>query len=289
MHEVDVAVKRRALLGECPRWDERENLLYWVDIDAMQLHRFDPASGASSVRQLDEPIGSFVLKKAGGFVIATASGFHFLDGFDAEPRAIADPEATISTNRFNDGRCDPAGRYFCGTVYTPKDKGGANLYSLDTRLHVRHLESNIITSNGIAFSRDNRWMYFSDTPRHVLYRYRYDLGSGDIYDRQVFHRFPHGEGRPDGGSLDSEGCYWTALFEGGRVVRLDPDGRIMQEIAVPSRCPTMAAFGGPDLKTLFVTSAGNRPDAELQAFPDSGGVFSVTLDVAGLVEHRFGD
>lgn len=283
-----IALDCRARLGECPRWDEQNQLLYWVDIDAMQLHRFNPVSGNDEYRQFDEAIGSFVLRKDGGFIIATDSGFHYLDDFNAQTRPISDPEAGIKTNRFNDGRCDAAGRFLAGTVYTPKDRGGANLYSLSPDMTLQHLESDIITANGLAFSLDNQWMYFADTPRHVIYRYRYDLASGHISERVVFHQFPHGKGRPDGAAMDSEGCYWSALYEGGRVVRLNPQGEVIQQIFVPAHCPTMVAFGGEDLKTLYITSIGDRPAEELKAYPYSGALFSVELDVAGLTEQRFG-
>lgn len=289
MSKVEVALKTRAQLGECPRWDERKQLLYWVDINAFQLHRFDPATGKEECLQFDEEIGCFALRQNDkGFVVGMRSGFHFLDGWSNELRPIVDPEATLDKNRFNDGRCDAAGRFIAGTVYPPKDHDGANLWSLGTDLRAVQLAEGLLTSNGVAFSPDNTTFYFSDTPKHVIYQYDYSLATGDISNGRVFHQFEFGNGRPDGAAVDQEGCYWTALYEGGRIARLSPAGELLTEIPVPAKCPTMVAFGDDDLKTLYITSVGGRPEEELAQYPDSGSIFKLRVDVPGLVEHRFG-
>ena len=193
----------------------------------------------------------------------------------------------MKKNRFNDGRCDAAGRFLAGSYYPPKDYDGANLWSLDKTFTATKLVDGLLTCNGIAFSPDNKTFYFANTPKHVIYRCDYDLEKGTIGNRQIFHKFPFGQGRPDGAAVDSEGYYWTALYEGGRIVRLDPQGKILEEIPVPAKCPTMVAFGDEDLKTLYITSAGDRPGQELEEFPHSGNIFKVRVDVPGLVEHRF--
>ncbi len=287
MKQVDVALKVKANLGECPRWDEQSQKLYWVDINAFQLHCFDPATGKNTSLTFNEEIGCFSLRKSGGFVLAMRTGFYLLDGWNTELKAISDPEEGLDKNRFNDGRCDAAGRFIAGSYYPPKDHDGANLWTLDTDLSTRKLRDGLLTSNGAAFSPDNKTFYLSDTPKHVIYQYDYNLEDGSISNERVFHQFPHGNGRPDGASVDEEGCYWTALYEGGRVVRLNPKGEIIEEVPVPASCPTMVAFGGEDLKTIYVTSVGNRPQEELGDYPHSGALFSFNVDVAGLPEHRF--
>lgn len=288
MTQVEVALDVRANLGECPRWDEQAQALYWVDINAKQLHRFDPATGLDEFLQFDQEVGCFSLRRQPGFVLGMRSGFCFLDGWNTNLRAIADPEADLPHNRFNDGRCDVAGRFIAGTVYPPKDRDGANLYSLAPDLSVTRLVEGLLTSNGAAFSPDNKTFYFSDTPKHAIYCCDYDVHTGAISNRRVFHQFPHGHGRPDGAAVDAEGHYWTALYEGQRVVRLNPKGEIVQEIPVPAKCPTMVALGGQDMRTLFITSVGNRPEDELREFPHSGAIFQTRVDVPGLPEHRFG-
>ncbi|ACR10681.1 SMP-30/gluconolactonase/LRE family protein [Teredinibacter turnerae] len=289
MSDVQVALKTNANLGECPRWDEHDQRLYWVDINQKQLHRFNPVTGEDDFVQFEEEIGCFALRAPGkGFVMGMRSGFNFMETWGAALIPIADPEAELTHNRFNDGRCDARGRFVAGTVYPPKDRDGANLWSLDTNLTVSKLADGLLTSNGAAFSPDSAVFYYSDTPKHVIYRCDYDIETGQISNREVFHQFEFGNGRPDGAAIDVEGCYWTALYEGGRVVRLSPQGEILQEIAVPARCPTMVAFGDEDMRTLYITTVGNRPDEELKDYPDSGSLFKVRVETPGIEEYRFG-
>ncbi len=287
MSKVEVALSIRANLGECPRWDEKEQVLYWVDINACQLHRLDPKTGRDEYLQFDEEIGCFALREKGGFILAMRNGYFTLDGWNTNRMFICDPEEGLDKNRFNDGRCDAMGRLWAGSVYPPKDHGGASIYSLTGEGVATKWIDNLLTANGIAFSLDNRALYYADTPSHAIQVCDFDIEQGEVSNCRVFHQFPHGEGRPDGAAVDSEGYYWTALYEGQRVVRLNPKGEIVQEIAVPARCPTMVAFGDEDLKTLYITSVGNRSEEELQKFPESGSVFKVRVDVAGTTENRF--
>jgi len=288
MQIAELALSASARLGECPRWDEQQQLLYWVDIDGKQLHRFNPQTGIDESLDFDEEIACFSLRKEGGFVTGMRSGFHFLDKWEPVLRAIVDPEADLPHNRLNDGRCDAAGRFLAGSVYPPKDWDGASFWSLGTDLTATKLVSGLLTANGAAFSPDNKTFYYANTPKHVIYQCDYDLSTGRIGESRVFHQFEYGNGRPDGAAVDSEGCYWTALYEGARIARLSPKGEILKEIAVPAKCPTMVAFGDRDLKTLYITSVGNRPEAELIEYPNSGSLFKVRVDVPGMIEHRFG-
>ncbi len=287
MSQVEIALKIKASLGECPRWDEQAQVLYWLDINAGQLHRLDPETGEDDFLQFDEEIGCFALREKGGFVLAMRTGLYTLEGWDTERTFIADPEVGMDKNRFNDGRCDERGRLFTGSVYPPKDYGGASIYSLSPDGEVKCWIKNLLTANGIGFSPDNKTFYYADTPSHAISRCDYDLTTGEVSNCSIFHQFPMGNGRPDGASVDSEGYYWSALYEGSRVVRISPAGEIVQEIAVPAKCPTMVAFGGPDLKTLYITTVGGRPEAELAQYPDSGSIFKVRVDVAGRAENRF--
>lgn len=288
MSQVEVALKIRANLGECPRWDEKEQKLYWVDINAFQLHKFDPATGADEYLQFDEEIGCFSLRQNGGFLLGMRTGFYTIDGWHTERAFVADPEIGMEKNRFNDGRADAKGRMFAGSVYPPKDYGGASIYSLNPGGEVRKWVGDLLTANGIAFSPDMKKFYYADTPSHAIQQCDYDVETGVVANCRVFHQFPMGNGRPDGAAVDSEGCYWTALYEGARIVRLSPTGEILQEIAIPARCPTMAAFGEADLRTLFITTVGNRAQAELDQYPDSGSLFKVRVNIPGLPEYRFG-
>jgi sugar lactone lactonase YvrE len=277
-----------AILGEAPRWNGVEQALYYVDIAAQQLRRFDPATGAQRVRTFDEPVGCFAFLRGGGFVLAMRQGFGLIDSFDGEVRPFGERIAPGNGARFNDGRADARGRFFAGTV-DPQKQGAAGLFRLDPDGTVSRLFTGALTSNGAAFSPDGRRFAWSDTPRHGLYLFDHDLETGALSNRRLFHQWPEGHGRPDGGSFDSEGCYWTALFAGGRVARLSPAGEILEEVSIPCPKPTMIAFGGADLRTAYVTTA--REDlspADLAAFPDSGAVFSFRVETPGLAEAEFG-
>lgn len=284
---MKVALDVRAKLGECPRWHEASQKLYWVDINRFQLHRFDPSTGEDEYLQFKEEIGCFAFRPDGGFILAMRSGFYLLDRWSTSLHFLGDPESDLNDTRFNDGRCDAKGRLFAGSYYPPKDYDGANLWSIDGEGVINKIANDLLTTNGIAFSPDNKTFYYADTPKHCIYRCDYDLETGRVSNRSIFHQFPFGQGRPDGASVDQEGCYWTALYEGGRIARLSPQGVILEEINVPAKCPTMVAFGGKDMKTLFVTTAGERSESELKEYPFSGAIFSTNVSVAGLREFNY--
>lgn len=287
MSQVEIALAENAKLAECPRWHAASQKLYWIDINSFQLHRLDPATGMDEFLQFEEEIGCFAFRSQGGFILAMRSGYYLLDEWNTELKPVCDPEADLPNTRFNDGRCDAKGRLFAGSYYPPKDYDGANLWCLDGSFTVTKVADDLLTTNGIAFSPDNSVFYYADTPKHLIYKCDYDLTTGAVSNRAVFREFERGNGRPDGASVDVEGYYWSALYEGGRIVRISPEGEIVQEITVPASCPTMCAFGGEDMKTLFITSAGGRPEEEKSKFPNNGDLFKVRVDVAGLPEYDF--
>ncbi|GAA5216137.1 SMP-30/gluconolactonase/LRE family protein [Corallincola platygyrae] len=287
MSEVVTVLANCAQLAECPRWDHEQSKLYWVDIDAGRLHQFDPATGENTFLQLEEEIGCFALREKGGFVAGLRSGFVFIDSMAGGITPIADPEADKPHQRFNDGRCDPAGRFLAGTLNPNKDHYSGHYYSLNTQLETSKLVGNNWTSNGLAFSPDGKTLYYSDTPRHVVFACDYDVATAQVSNEREFIRFPHGWGRPDGAAVDSEGYYWSALYGGGRVVRISPSGQIVNTIAVPAKNPTMVAFGGADLKTLYITTADTTYSPEKAQYPLSGSIFAVEVPVAGLAEPKF--
>ncbi|MFC6487461.1 SMP-30/gluconolactonase/LRE family protein [Nitratireductor sp. GCM10026969] len=284
----ETVLDARAALGECPVWSIREEVLWWVDIEAPSLNRFDPEAGVNTAIPMDENIGCIGLRDGGGFIAGLRSGLWLLDEDGSKRAPIANPQEDTTVSRFNDGRVDPWGRFWAGTIHEPRDRPAAALYRVDTDLSCHRIAGGIKVSNGVAFAPDRRTAYHADTPAHVIYRYLVDPASGEIGERSVFRRFPEGQGRPDGAAVDAEGCYWSALYDGGRVVRLSPEGELLAEYPVPARCPTMCAFGGSDLKTLYVTSARHgRPADELAEWPQSGNLFAMRADVAGQPEPLF--
>jgi sugar lactone lactonase YvrE len=250
------------LLGESPVWEPETQTLMFVDITGRRLHRFAPATGLHDSAAIDEEIGCVAPHRAGGFIAGLRSGlWHLGPAGDKRACLAANPEPA-ATSRFNDGRTDPAGRFFAGTIDESR-AGTACLYRYDKRGLVR-LETGLRTSNGLAFAPDGRSLYHSDTPRFVVHVYDYDPATGAAERRRPFVLLdPDGpdRGRPDGAAVDADGCYWTALYEGRRVHRYDPAGRLLAAFAVPVAKPTMVAFGGADLRTLFLTTACDPGDA----------------------------
>ncbi|MDR3513948.1 MAG: SMP-30/gluconolactonase/LRE family protein [Caulobacteraceae bacterium] len=263
-------------LGESPAWLAEEGCLVFVDITGRRLHWFHPASGEHRDHPVEEDIGCVAPARGGGFVAGLRSGIWLLDTAGAKQRMLAGNPEDAATNRFNDGKVDPRGRYFAGTIDEPKAGGRAGLYRCDRR-GLKRITDGLMTSNGLGFSPDGRVMYHADTPRFVVWRWDYDPASGEAANRHAFVRIEptaQDRGRPDGAAVDAEGCYWTALYEGGRIHRYDPDGRLMAAYPLGARKPTMPAFGGPDLKTLYVTTAADEGG-------EGGGLYALDAGVAG--------
>lgn len=287
-------VDARCTLGEGPRWNCDEARLYWVDIAERTMMRWHPVSGAVESRNFDHPVGCFAFRESGrGLVLGMKDGCALIDDWAGTPRPLgAQILSGRPDHRMNDGRCDPAGRFWVGSVDGAKTAHDAALYRLDGDGALREIEGGMLTCNGAAFTADGTRFAHADTPSHTLRLYDCDLASGMLSNRRSFHDFPRGVGpglgRPDGGSFDSEGCYWSALFDGWRVVRLSPDGDILREVRLPVQRPTMIAFGGDDLMTAFVTSATTGLAADAPAAqPEAGGVFAFRVDVPGLPENPF--
>lgn len=280
-------------LGEGPRWHSGERRLYWVDIDACTLHRWSAANGTVETRGFDAPVACFAFREPGGLVLGMKEGCALLDNWDDVPRPFGEQVLVGKPrHRMNDGRTDGMGRFWVGSLNGAKDVEDATLYRLDPDGILTGIESGMTTCNGAAFSADGRRFAHSDTPSHTVRLYDVDPANGTLLNRRLFHQFERGVGpglgRPDGGSFDAEGCYWVALFDGWRVVRLSPTGELLRDIRLPVQRPTMIAFGGEDLRTAFVTTARTGlDDAALVGQPGAGGVFAFRVDVPGVAEREF--
>ena len=288
--DVRVAIDTPALLGESPVWHPDQQALWYSDIPARRLHRFHPASGARAQWDFHTDVGSFAPVRDGSFLVALRDGLWRFDPASDTRTQLAVAPYDMSEERFNDGKCDPVGRFWVGSMDEPRRPGRAGLWCFSDGVLARR-QSGITISNGLAWSPDGRTMYWADTMVHTVWAFDYEPLSGAMTGRRVFAQFAPKPaaglvgyyGRPDGAAVDVEGCYWVAMFEGARVLRLSPAGEIVAEVRIPARCPTMPCFGGADLKTIYVTSASlNRPPEEHAEFPHAGCTFAFEVDVPGL-------
>jgi len=280
----------KALLGEGPIWHARAGVLYWVDISGCKVHIFDPATGTDRAIDVGQPVGTIVPRRSGGVMVALRDGFAALDLDSGALTMIADPEAHLPQNRFNDGKCDPAGRFWAGTMRQAEDqRGGGSLYRLDPDLSVHRMRGDITVANGIAWSLDARSMYFIDTPTMTVAAFDYNLETGDIANPRPVVHTPDGPGFPDGMTIDAEGMLWVAYWGGWRVVRWNPNtGEALAVIELPVERVTAPWFGGPNLDELYITTARvGLDDAGLTGQPHAGSIFVAKPGVRGLAAFEF--
>ena len=293
---AELAVPARATLGEGPVWDERAGLLYWVDILGRAVHRFDPASGEDASFAVSVPVGAVALDREGCLVLALADGFARCDPDGGGLERIGRTEAGAPFRvgdagvRFNDGKVDPAGRFYAGTMaWNERDPIGA-LYVLDPDETVRIVLEDVAVSNGLAWSADGRTLFYVDSPTCRVDRLDVDPATGSLANRRVAFEIPRSRGVPDGMAVDAEGCLWVALWDGSRVCRYSPSGECLAHLDLPVSRPTSVAFGGAGLTELFVTTARiGLADRVLGVEPLSGGLFRCAVGVAGAPVGRFGD
>jgi sugar lactone lactonase YvrE len=290
MATVDIAcvVEARNTLGEVPVWDVAEQALYWVDIEKCLLQRLEPASGALRRWVLPERVCALALRRNKGLVLALASGFAFFDPDTGAIERLAAPEADRPRNRMNDGKCDRRGRFWAGTMDDSLRERTGALYRLDPDLACHRMETGIGISNSLAWSPDDRTFYFADTLQRTIFAYDFDLETGAIANPRPLTRCEDQPGSPDGSTIDADGYLWNAQWDGWRLVRYAPDGRVDRIVPLPVQKPTSCMFGGPDLATLYVTSAvWDVAGEELRRQPWAGGLLALDVGVKGLPEPRF--
>ena len=287
---VELLVDAHAQVGEGPLWDEERQVLYWVDILSSLLYIYDPATGENRALDVGRHVGTVVTRASGGLMLAVREGFASFDLETQELTLIANPEAHITGNRFNDGKCDPAGRFWAGTMAYENPTNQGSLYRLDTDLSVHKIFGDVAISNGIIWSLDHTTMYYIDTLRKNVRAFDYDNDTGDISNERVIINVPEEIGMPDGMAIDSEGMLWVAHYGGSCVSRWNPStAQLLLKIDLPVTQVTACAFGGPNLDTLFITSAAQELDAaELERQPLAGGLFAIKTPYQGVPSFRFG-
>lgn len=282
----------RAELGEGPGWDAERKRLLWVNIPRGEVHAYSPESGKDEVLvSAGGPVGAAVSTKSGGLVLAMQDGFYRWEPGEAKPRRIAAVEADQPDNRFNDGKCDAAGRFWAGTMSTKGKAGAGAFYCLEPDGSVRKVFDGVSISNGIGWSPDNRVMYYIDSPTLEVVAFDFDLAAGALSNRRTAVRIPDGEGVPDGMCVDAEGMIWVAQWGGYKVSRWNPQtGEKLGEISVPEPQSSACAFGGEGLDELYITSArGGVDEGLLSQYPHAGGLYRIKPGVKGLPAFSFGN
>jgi sugar lactone lactonase YvrE len=276
---VDVVLEAGARLGEGPLWDPGAAVLRWVDILPGLVHAFDPATEEDTSFEVDEPVGTVAVRGSGGLVLATKSGISTCAVDGSNLTRLHEVATDPAGGRFNDGKADRWGRFWAGTMLEETD-GAAALYRLDPDGSLRTILTGVSVSNGLGWSPDGRTMYYVDTHTGGVDAFDHDPDTGDITDRRRLVDVERGW--PDGLTVDVEGNLWVALWDGWAVRRYTPEGKLLDTVELPAQRVTSCAFGGPDLSTLYLTSArAGLSEAALDRQPRAGSVFALDPSVSG--------
>ncbi|MDP8977412.1 MAG: SMP-30/gluconolactonase/LRE family protein [Actinomycetota bacterium] len=287
--EVELAWDAGARIGEGPVWDGPLRTLVWLDIPRGLVHGWHHDDGPREPFAVGQPVGAVAPRASGGLVAAVRDGFAFLQPGSGRVSTIDDTESDRPGNRMNDGKCDPAGRFWAGTMALDERPGAGALYRLDPDLRVERVLDGVTISNGLGWSPDGATMYYIDSPTGGVDAFDYDPDTGAVAGRRRLTDVAGPQGIPDGLTVDAEGCLWVAVFGGGRVQRHAPDGALLDTVTLPVTQVTSCAFGGPDLDELYITSARQGLSEEaLRDQPHAGGLFRHRPEgVVGLPVHQF--
>jgi sugar lactone lactonase YvrE len=300
------------MLGESPFWHPTEKMLYWIDIPGKKIHRSSLDGMVTDGWDMTQEPGCIAPAKRGGLIIALRDGIYRAAHWQADLVKIASVTYDTATQRFNDGKCDTAGRFWAGSMFEPRTERLAALYRLDSRDTVDHKKSpkfdmvqkDAILANGLGWSPDNKTIYWADTVDQIIHAWDWDAVTGSMSNKRVFQKFdakPAGrtlensqgvnyQGRPDGCAIDTQGNYYIAMYDGQCILKFAPSGKLLETIPTPTRCTTMPCFGGEDMKTLFITTSSfMRSAEELKAQPLAGHVFSMQVDIPGLPVNFYQD
>lgn len=277
-----------ARLGEGPVWSVARQCLYWVDILERRLFRL-AANGDRASWRFDEEISSVAERRAGaGLIVTLRHGFAYFDPASESLTHLVQPEAHLPANRFNDGKCDARGRYWAGTIDFDCRAPTGSLYRLTPEMQVEAVDSGYVVTNGPAWSLDGRTLYHNDSVNGRVYAFDFDMERGQISNKRLFLQFSGDEGFPDGMTVDAGGGLWIAHWGASKVTRRDAQGALLQTVTLPCSQVSSCTFGGPDMRTLYITTARKELTPEqLEREPLAGGLFAIELEVAGLPAQSF--
>ena len=289
--DIHCITEERVLLGESPVFSAEENCVYWIDILGPSRLCTDLNNTETMSWVLPSAPGMIALRGFAGLMVALEDGLYSFNPPTRKLEKLAPFEEVHTENRVNDGKCDIAGRLWLGTMNkTDSTQPTGGFYRFDSRLAATKIGSDYRIPNGLAWSPDDEIMYHTDSRGGAVYSYDYDAVTGERSGEKEFFKFDREKsGSVDGAAMDIEGGYWTVLYGGGKLIRLLPDGTLDKEIPLPVSQPTMPAFGGPEMKTLFITTAAqNLSEQELAEQPLAGGLLALNVDVQGHPVHPFG-
>ena len=282
--KAELVLDAKAMLGEGSIWHPKENKLYWIDIEGKVLHIYDPVTKIDRQLPLGARVGTVVPVQGGGALVALQNGIYKIDTKSGALSFVNNPSPDTVHIRFNDGKCDPSGRFWVGTMALDSRKKGAVLYRIDKDKSIHKMLDSVTISNGIVWTADKKTMYYNDTPTGTIQGFDYNDKTGEITNKRVVVRIPRGGGGPDGMTIDADGNLWVALWGSGTVGKFDPrTGQQLQKVIVPAQNVSSCAFGGKNLDILYITTARvGVNEAKLKELPLSGGLFSVKPGVKGV-------
>jgi sugar lactone lactonase YvrE len=281
--KTELILDAKATLGEGPAWDAKTQTLYWVDILEKRVY-----ADTRILAQLEEFIGCLAPRKNGHLILGTRFSFADLDPASGQLTVLASLDSELPTNRMNDGKCDPAGRFIAGTMDMNERDPNGNLYSFDGKSTTRLLD-NVTISNGLAWSPDHKTFYYIDTPTREVKAFDYDVVTGQMANPRVAIRVGESLGWPDGMTSDTDGNLWVAMWGGAQVTRWNPaTGELLDQIPVPALQSSACVFGGEDMNELYITSARvGMSEENLKKYPLSGGLFKVATNIVGMKTFEF--
>lgn len=289
-HNVKLVLDAKATLAEGPCWNAEQRMLYWVDILGETFSRFHPESGVNEIFPIGEYVGAVVCAGENEVVLATQSGFQKYQIQERQLTPLVDPESHLPGNRFNDGKCDASGRFWAGTMEVIEKEATGSLYVLETDHSYRKVYEGVGVSNGIAWSLDEKEMYYIDSMKKLVLAFEYEAGRGEINNARTRIDFRTEKGFPDGMTMDEEGMLWIAHWDGWQVSRWNPQtGQKLDSITVPAAKVTSCVFGGKGLDTLYITTARKGlQEGQMGDQPHAGGIFAVKPGVKGTKTYSFG-
>ncbi len=282
--KAELVLDAKATLGEGAIWNPTTQQLYWVDIEGKKLYIFDPANRYNREILLNQRIGTVVPTTTGQVVVALQNGIFLLDMESEQLTFITNPEENVAGMRFNDGKCDPAGRLWVGSMGLEEEQGKGSLYRINNNGDTKKMVAAVTISNGIIWSSDHTTMYYIDTPTYEVRAFDYNNETGEIRSPRIIITILASLGFPDGMTIDEEGMLWIAIWNGGIVGRWNPEtGELLQTIQLPAHNITSCAFGNENLDVLYITTARKGlTDAQKEKYPLSGGLFAVNPGVKGV-------